>query len=147
MKIISIGKLNKEFHPIAEHYKKIIKYQIKFVEIDNIKKLLPTQIKQAEAKLINKYIDAKSYKIILDVIGKNLSSHEFANVIKTNLLFNDDICFIIGGAFGLDESILAQANIRLSLSNMTMPHQMAKIILLEQLYRAQTILENHPYHK
>ena len=65
MKIISIGKLNKEFHPIAEHYKKIIKYQIKFVEIDNIKKLLPTQIKQAEAKLINKYIDAKSYKIIL----------------------------------------------------------------------------------
>jgi 23S rRNA (pseudouridine1915-N3)-methyltransferase len=147
MKIISVGKLNKEFQPIAEHYKKIIKYQIKFIGIDNVNKLPPKQIKQSEAKLINKHIETKSYNIILDVVGKSLSSHEFANMLQTNLVFGENICFIIGGAFGLDESIVKQANVRLSLSNMTMPHQMAKIVLLEQIYRAQTILENHPYHK
>jgi len=147
MKIISIGKLNQDFLPIAAHYKKIIKYQIISIEIPSIQKLPPKQIKQSEAKLINKYIEAKSYRIVLDVIGKSLSSHEFANLLSTNLSLGENIHFIIGGAFGLDESILDNASIRLSLSNMTLPHQMAKIILLEQIYRAQTILENHPYHK
>ena len=147
MKIISVGKLSKEFQPIAEHYKKIIKYQMKFIDIDNVNKLPPKQIKQSEAKLINKHIEKGPYNIILDIVGTSLSSHEFANMLQNRMVSGDNICFIIGGAFGLDEAIIKQANVRLSLSKMTMPHQMAKIILLEQIYRAQTILENHPYHK
>jgi len=73
--------------------------------------------------------------------------------IKTSLsyiesyILKNNIDFIIGGAFGLDQSILNLANIKLCLSKMTMPHQMAKLILLEQIYRAQTILDGHPYHK
>jgi 23S rRNA (pseudouridine1915-N3)-methyltransferase len=147
MKIISVGKLSKEFQPIAEHYKKIIKYPIKFVDIDSVNKLPPKQLKQSEAKFINKHIEKGYYNIILDVVGVSLSSHEFANILQDRMTFGDDICFVIGGAFGLDEAIIKQANLRLSLSKMTLPHQMAKIILLEQIYRAQTILENHPYHK
>ena len=63
------------------------------------------------------------------------------------MMIGQDVDIIIGGAYGLDDSIIKSANITLSLSKMTLPHQLAKIILLEQIYRAQSILERHPYHK
>lgn len=147
IQIISIGKLNKDFFLIAENYQKIIKYCLKITEITHSKKLPITQIKQFEAKLINEYLVVKACKIVLDVIGGSFNSQQFTKLIETNLAQSKNIQFIIGGAFGLDKSIIDKADILLSLSSMTLPHQMAKIILLEQIYRSQTIIENHPYHK
>ncbi|WP_341754554.1 MULTISPECIES: 23S rRNA (pseudouridine(1915)-N(3))-methyltransferase RlmH [unclassified Candidatus Tisiphia] len=147
IQIISVGKLNNYYQPIARDYQKLIKYNIKSTEISYSKKLPPEQIKQFEGKLIKEFLEEKSYKIVLNIIGQSYTSHEFTKLIENNLQSGKNIQFIIGGAFGLDKTILEQANINLSLSKMTMPHQMAKIILLEQIYRTQTIIENHPYHK
>ncbi|WP_341758554.1 23S rRNA (pseudouridine(1915)-N(3))-methyltransferase RlmH [Candidatus Tisiphia endosymbiont of Ditula angustiorana] len=147
IQIISVGKLNNYYQPIARDYQKLIKYNIKSTEISYSKKLPPEQIKQFEGKLIKEFLEEKSYKIVLNIIGQSYTSHEFTKLIENNLQSGENIQFIIGGAFGLDKTILEQANINLSLSKMTMPHQMAKIILLEQIYRTQTIIENHPYHK
>lgn len=147
IQIISVGKLNNYYQPIARDYQKLIKYNIKSTEIYYSKKLPAGQIKQFEAKLINELLEEKSCKIVLNIIGQSYNSHEFTKLIANNLQSGKNIQFIIGGVFGLDKSILEQANINLSLSKMTTPHQMAKIILLEQIYRTQTIIENHPYHK
>jgi len=85
--------------------------------------------------------------VVLDLVGKQISSEGFSTVFAKQMMLGKSIDFIIGGAFGLDEIILKTANIKLSLSEMTFPHQLVKVILLEQIYRAQTILDNHPYHK
>ena len=147
IKVISVGKLSENFQQIAQNYKKMMKWSIKEYEIFYSKKLPSGQIKQFEATLISQYLAPKSYKVALDQTGKAMSSHEFSELISNNLMSSKDIEFIIGGAFGIDNSILAQVDMRLSLSQMTLPHQMAKTLLLEQIYRSQTILENHPYHK
>jgi len=141
--IISVGKLSAELNIIAQQYKKMIRSEVKTTEITYNQKLPENQIKQFEAKKISEYLKSKSYKIILDVTGKALDSHEFSDLIA----INKDIDFIIGGAYGLDQTILSVADFKLSLSKMTYPHQLAKILLLEQIYRAQSIVENHPYHK
>lgn len=145
--IISVGKLNNSYLKISEDYQKLLRDKIKSSEISYSKKLPPEQIKQFEAKLIKELLIAKSYKIILNVIGQTYTSIEFAKKIKELSDAGKDVQFIIGGAFGLDQSIVDLADNALSLSTMTLPHQMAKIMLLEQIYRAQTIIENHPYHK
>lgn len=145
--IISIGKLSKDFQNIAMEYEKMIRWQLKSTEISYSKKLPPEQIKQFEAKEIAKYLRHDSYKIALEVTGKHYTSHEFAKIIENQQHSNKNIDLIIGGAFGLDQAILDLAHLKLSLSKMTLPHQMAKILLLEQIYRSQTILTNHPYHK
>ncbi|WP_316354054.1 23S rRNA (pseudouridine(1915)-N(3))-methyltransferase RlmH [Candidatus Trichorickettsia mobilis] len=143
--IISIGKLSENYQHIADDYQKMIKWQINSAEITYSQKLPATQIKQFEAKLITQRYRHKSSRIILDSNGKSLSSYDFAGLIDSQIMQGID--FIIGGAFGLDASILETIDNKISLSTMTFPHQLAKIILLEQIYRAQTILTNHPYHK
>lgn len=145
--IISVGKLNNHYLEIAKNYQKLIRYEIKSSEISYSKKLPPEQIKQFEAKLIRELLTAKSYTIILNVTGQTYTSNEFAKKIEDLSNSGKNVQFIIGGAFGLDQSIIDLADSNLSLSTMTLPHQMAKIMLLEQIYRAQTIIENHPYHK
>lgn len=145
--LISVGKLNNDYLKIAENYQKLIRYNIKSTEISYSKKLPPEQIKQFEAKLIKEFLVAKSYKIILNSTGRCYTSTEFAKKIEELATSGREVQFLIGGAFGLDQCIISLADSMLSLSTMTFPHQMAKIILLEQIYRAQTIIENHPYHK
>ncbi len=145
--LISVGKLDKNFSVIAAHYTKMIKWSVKFTEISHNKKLLPEQIKIFEGKLITDTLSNQSLKIALEVTGKAVSSHEFAELLEKALAEYRAIDFIIGGAFGLDYKVSSSAHHKISLSNMTMPHMLAKVILLEQIYRAQTILQNHPYHK
>jgi 23S rRNA (pseudouridine1915-N3)-methyltransferase len=84
----------------------------------------------------------KDYVVVLDVNGEDMSSEGLADVIKEK-----DVCFLIGGAEGLSRETLEKADLRLSLSKMTFPHQMAKFILTEQVYRAFTILKGEKYHK
>ena len=145
--VISVGKLNNYYLEIAKNYQKLIRYEVKSSEISYSKKLPLEQIKQFEAKLIKELLIDRSYKIILNVTGQTYTSNEFAKKISNLFISGKYVQFIIGGAFGLDQSIIDLADNNLSLSTMTLPHQMAKIMLLEQIYRAQTIIENHPYHK
>jgi len=145
--IISVGKLSDEFAGLAAKYIKMIRWKLKTTEINYAKKLPETQIRQFEATLIEKYLGNNSCKIVLDVLGKQISSEEFSQIFANSMMDSKDIDFIIGGAFGLEDSILKIASQKLSLSKMTFPHQMAKTILCEQIYRAQTIIDKHPYHK
>jgi 23S rRNA (pseudouridine1915-N3)-methyltransferase len=125
----------------------MIKWKVKETELNYNKKLSENQAKTYEAKLINNHININSYKIVLDVQGQQLNSQEFSLLFKNQMMIGQNIDIIVGGAFGLDDSITKSAHIRLSLSKMTLPHQLAKLVLLEQIYRSQTILAAHPYHK
>lgn len=147
IQIISVGKLSSEIVKISDQYQKMVNWQIRNNEIVYSKKLAPTQIKQYEAKLIQDKLTKGAYVIALDLSGKQYSSEEFSLIFSKQMMTGNGIDFIIGGAFGLDQSILDLANTKLCLSKMTLPHQMDKLVLLEQIYRAQTILDGHPYHK
>ncbi len=145
--IISIGKLSSEYKQLAMGYSKMIKWKLQEKELTYSKKLPETQIKSYEAKLIYEHTNVNSYKIVLDVLGQQIESKKFSFIFKNQMMTGKDIDIIIGGAYGLDDSIIKNANIILSLSKMTLPHKLAKIILLEQIYRSQSILARHPYHK
>ena len=147
IQIISVGKLSDELSKIADKYKKMIGWQIRTTELQHSKKSSPAEIKEDEAKQIGAKITNGSSIVVLDLVGKQISSEGFSTVFAKQMMLGKSIDFIIGGAFGLDETILKTANIKLCLSEMTFPHQLVKVILLEQIYRAQTILDNHPYHK
>ncbi|MDF1497678.1 MAG: 23S rRNA (pseudouridine(1915)-N(3))-methyltransferase RlmH [Patescibacteria group bacterium] len=110
-----------------------------------------TKTLQTEADSLLKNIDQDTYLIAMDESGKQLTSTDFADLLNSrNSKFeirNTNICFVIGGSWGLDKSIIDRANLILSLGKMTLPHSLARIILLEQLYRAQMINSGRKYHK
>lgn len=145
--IISVGKLSSGYRGVVDHYCKMVKWKLKETELTYTKKLSEIQVKAYEAKLIHNQINSNSYKIVLDVQGQQLNSQEFSELFKNQMMIGQNIDIIIGGAFGLDDSVIKSGSIRLSLSKMTLPHQLAKLVLLEQIYRSQTILAAHPYHK
>jgi 23S rRNA (pseudouridine1915-N3)-methyltransferase len=149
--IISLGKFNKPFYnQYFENYKKRLKWQVDLIELDlkTSNNLEPEKIKDQEGKLIEKHLKNFSKIIALDENGKQFSSIELAkNLENIGLEGNSNIAFIIGGAFGLSQDIKKRANILMSLSKLTFPHLMVRIILIEQIYRASTIIFNHPYHK
>ena len=87
------------------------------------------------------------YKIVLDIEGKELSSEELAVKLEKTYLESSNITFIIGGSYGLSNGIKSEANYRLSFSKMTFPHQLFRVILLEQIYRSFKIINNETYHK
>ncbi len=134
----------------ARFYTSRLKHYIK-LELEE-RKALPKGkeaeiIKQAEAKALLSGLDSSTKIIALDERGKNFSSLEFARFLRSSLESGPRLCFIIGGAFGLAEEVLKQAHHRLSLSPLTLNHELALLVLLEQLYRAFTILSGEPYHK
>jgi len=149
--IISIGKFENSVHrSVFETYLKRMKWKIelKEFELKNANNLNANQVKENEAELILNAIKAGSVVIALDEKGKEFSSQNFAKLIA-NFSVNGDshLTFIIGGANGLAAQILNRANLKISLSLMTFPHLMVRSILLEQLYRAQSIIAGHPYHR
>ena len=125
------------------------KYSCKLIEIKSDKKphKTPLENMQFEADKINLAIPNDSFIIVLDEKGKNLTSLEFANKLEQIALTNPQICFIIGGADGLHPTFKAKAHLILQLSSLTYPHALVRVIILEQLYRAISILNNHPYHR
>ena len=94
-----------------------------------------------------KRLNKKSYIITLEIEGKELSSIELSNLIDNSINNYTDITFIIGGSYGLDDSIKELSNYKLSFSKMTFPHQLFRLLFLEQLYRSFKILNNEQYHK
>lgn len=99
--------------------------------------------KQQESENILRAIDPRDFVVLLDETGKQFSSEEFSKSIFTA---SSDVVFIIGGAYGVTESVFARAQIVWSLSRLVFPHQLVRILLSEQIYRAYTISVSHPYH-
>ena len=150
IKIISIGsKSDKNIAVLIDGYIKKMsnQFNIKWVNIKAEKKFDSIgQKKEFEANKIKSYIQ-DSYVIAMDENGKTFNSKGFAFEITKWAQNFSNLTFIIGGADGLDKSILANANFIFSLSEMTFPHQLVKLLLSEQLYRSSAILSNHPYHR
>lgn len=150
IKIICLGKVKEKYlqDGIDEYIKRISKYtQVKIVELeDEGIKDDKVALKKEKEKIL-KYLNTKDYIIVLDISGKEMTSLEFADKIDKTLIINSDITFIIGGSYGLDEEIKSLSNYRLSFSKMTFPHQLFRLILLEQIYRAYKINHNEEYHK
>lgn len=145
VKIISVGKVkDKGLNELINYYAKQIK-TIEMIEITDEASI--TGMEKEGQKILSK-IAKDSYVISLALEGKMLDSVKFAETIDhvtTN--FGPSITFIIGGSFGLSNNVKENSNLLLSFSKMTFPHQLMKLFLVEQIFRAQAILNNHPYHK
>lgn len=134
--IICVGALRDKFYrEAADEYEKRLGAFCKLKTIETTDEKLASQIPQ------------KAYKIALCVEGKMLSSEELADKVESVISGGkSEICFIIGGFDGLDESIKAMCDLRLSFSKMTFPHRLMRVFLLEQIYRAFTIINHQNYH-
>lgn len=155
--IISVGKLKEQYliDGIKEYSKRLSKY----TQIDEIvlsdeaipnktSEALDFQIKEKEGRKIIDVIPSKSYVIVLDLKGKMLSSEELASKILDIQTYNSsNITFVIGGSLGLSNEVINKSDFRLCFSKMTFPHQLMKLILFEQIYRAFKINNNETYHK
>lgn len=143
IKIICVGKIKESFYrdAILEYLKRMSKYhKVEIVEV------MDSTMKQ-EKELILKKIVSKDYVITLEIEGKQVSSVEFADMLDKTLINHSNITFIIGGSDGLDDEIKSLSDYKLSFSKMTFPHQLFRVILLEQVYRAFKIIHNESYHK
>ena len=155
--VISVGKLKEKYLKlgIEEFSKRLSKYcKLDMIELDdekcpeNLSDKDMEIVKTKEGNKILSKIKSNSYVIALAIDGKNLSSEELADTIsKLAVRGNSHITFVIGGSLGLSEEVLKRADYKLSFSKMTFPHQMMKLILLEQVYRAYRINSGEPYHK
>ena len=146
IKIISVGqaKRTSTFCAMFDTYSKRMQWHLDTVELDARKNITSAQ----QEPLILNAIPDGYYVFALDEIGKTLSSPAFAkklNVISQD--FSPNICFIIGGADGLTGVVRKRADYLLSFGKQTWPHQMVRVMLMEQIYRAQQILSGHPYHR
>jgi len=155
--IICVGKIKEKFYrdAIDEYAKRLSKYcKFEIVEVadektpDKASAVEEEQIKEKEATRILSKIKPDAYVCTLEIEGKQLSSTDLAIWMeKTTVGGNSHICFVIGGSLGLHSSVLARSNYALSFSKMTFPHQLMRVILSEQIYRAFRIINNEPYHK
>ena len=154
--IICVGKIKEKYlkDAIQEYSKRLSKYcKLSIIEIpdesipDNVNDKMSNIIKEIEGKKILSHIK-NSYIIALDLKGTQYTSEEFSNKINNiSLNFNSNISFIIGGPLGLSNEVVNSSNELLCFSKMTFPHQLIRVFLLEQIYRAFKILNNESYHK
>ena len=147
--IVCVGNIKEKYFvdAIAEYSKRLSRFvNLKIVELPQCKVDEPNQTLKFEEQKILEVIEG--YVILLDIGGKQLSSPDLAQTIK-NLEVNgiSTITFIIGGSFGVSNAVREKAHLCLSFSLLTFPHQLFRVILLEQIYRAYTINNNMPYHK
>ena len=150
IKIICIGKIKEAFfkEAINEYIKRLSKYtKINIIELPDYDLNNKEITLQKESENILKNINEKDYCITLEIEGKNLTSPELAQKIDKTLIDNSNICFVIGGSYGLDEKVKQRSNYKLSFSKQTFPHQLFRIMLLEQIYRSFKIINNESYHK
>lgn len=157
IKIITVGKIKEKFYrdAILEYSKRLSSYcKLNIIEVNDEMTKENASVNEVnivlrkEGERIIKSINNNEYIIALAINGKKLDSIEFANKINDlGIHSNSNICFIIGGSLGLSDDVLKKANMKLSFSDMTFPHQLMRVILLEQIYRAFRINNNEPYHK
>ena len=150
IKIICIGKIKERYmiDAINDYLKRLSKYtKIDVIELSNYNSDNIDEVLTHEKDLILKYIKDKDYIVTLEIEGKQLTSVELSQMIDNTLMYNSNITFIIGGSYGLHNDIKKISNYALSFSKMTFPHQLFRLILLEQIYRAFKIINNETYHK
>ena len=150
IKIITVGSIKEKYlkDGIEEYLKRIRKYtNIEIIELKDESFQDEIKVKKTEGEKILKNIKDKEYVITLEIEGKMLTSTELAKKIDQIYLTNSDITFVIGGSLGLSEEVRQRSNYALSFSKMTFPHQLFRLILLEQIYRSYKINNNESYHK
>ena len=156
IKIISVGKIKEKYllEGIREYAKRLSKYcKLEMIEVndekapENLSEAEKERIKDLEGeKVLNKI--SSEYVIALAIEGKQLDSIEFSEMFNQIFTYkNSDISFIIGGSLGLSKDVYNRSDMKISFSKMTFPHQLMKLILLEQIYRVFRINNNEPYHK
>ena len=155
--LITVGKIQEKYlkDAIAEYSKRLNRYcKLEIVEVadektpDNASDTVEDAIRDKEGERILKYIKEDAYVITLEIAGKMLTSEEMAEKIeKLGVQGTSHIIFIIGGYIGLGREILKRSDYALSFSKMTFPHQLMRVILLEQIYRSYRIMNHEPYHK
>ena len=155
--IVAVGKVKEKYFTgaILEYSKRLSRYcKLEIVEVtdektpDHASETEELQIKEKEGDRLLKYIKEDAYVIALAIEGKQLDSVELSKKIeKLGIDGKSHIIFVIGGSLGLDNRVLNRADFKLSFSKMTFPHQMMRVILLEQVYRGYRIMNGEPYHK
>lgn len=155
--IICVGKLKEKYwrDAVGEYSKRLSKYCTLLINelkeeksSESPSKAEESMVKEAEGKNILKQIKKDTYVIVLEIKGIDLTSEELSDKINgLGLGGKSEIAFVIGGSLGVSEEVLARADYKLSFSRMTFPHQMMRVILLEQIYRSFKIIKNETYHK
>ena len=151
--LVVIGKTDAAYFVDAiNEYKNRLVHYIPFEmevipDIKNVKNLREDQQKEKEGELILKTLQLGDYLVLLDEHGKSFTSMEFATYIERKMhVVPKRLVFVIGGPYGFSEAVYKAASEKISLSKMTFSHQMIRLIFVEQIYRAMTILNNEPYH-
>jgi len=155
--ILCVGKIKETFYrqAIEEYVKRLGKYcKIEIIEVpdektpDKASEVMENQIKEKEAERMIEKLKDDSYLFTLEIKGKKFTSESFAETIeKLTVQGKSHLTFVIGGSLGLHEKILKISNQPISFSDMTFPHQLMRVILTEQIYRAFRIINHEPYHK
>lgn len=155
MKIVFmvVGKtVDAHLQALSAEYAKRIGFYVPFEvqvlpDLKNTKNMSEAEQKEREGELILKQLQPSDFLVLLDERGKEFRSVEFAQYIQERMLTSSKrLCFLIGGPYGFSEAVYQRRNAQVALSKMTFSHQMVRVIFLEQLYRAMTILKGEPYH-
>ena len=149
IKIICIGKIKENYFKDAlqEYKKRISKYtKIEIIELPDVSYDIKKTLKE-EYNSIMKVFNKNDYNILMDISGNELDSLSFASKINNTFNINNNITFIIGGSYGVLDELRNLCDYRISFSKMTFPHQLFRVILLEQIYRAFKINNHEEYHK
>lgn len=157
MTVIAVGKLKENYwkDAIAEYVKRLGKYcRLEIIEVtdekapENAGDTLEHTIRAKEGERILKHVREDAYVVTLEIRGNMLSSEELADKIEIlGVQGKSHVVFIIGGSIGLGEAVLQRSDYALSFSRMTFPHQLMRVVLLEQIYRSYRIIQGEPYHK
>ena len=157
IKIITVGKIKEKFMRAAidEYTKRLSRYcKLEIIEVadektpDNASEKEEEAIKEKEGVKVRSYIKDTDYVIALDLSGKDMTSEQFSKKIESlGLEGKSNIVFLIGGSLGISSETLKRADMKISFSKMTFPHQLFRIMLLEQIYRGFRIMKGEPYHK
>ncbi|MFR2411045.1 MAG: 23S rRNA (pseudouridine(1915)-N(3))-methyltransferase RlmH [[Clostridium] symbiosum] len=155
--VITVGKIKEKYleDAIAEYSKRLSRYcKLEIIQVadektpDRASEVVETQIKDKEGEMILSHIKDTAYVVALAIEGKMISSEELAELIDgLGVRGESHIQFVIGGSLGLSKKVLERADYKLSFSRMTFPHQLMRVILLEQIYRSYRIVNGEPYHK
>lgn len=158
IKIIAVGKIKEKFYKeaIEEYLKRMTSYNnIEIIEVademaaENLSEKELDQVKAKEGERILSKINTDDFVVSLEILGKQMDSIEFAKFIENEMKegFGRNLVFVIGGSNGLSKEVSKRSNKKLSFGKMTYPHQLMRVVLTEQIYRAYRIINGHPYHK
>ena len=155
--ILTVGKIKEKYlrDAIAEYSKRLSRYcKLEIIEVadektpDNASETVEDSIRSKDGERLLKYIKDEAFVITLEIAGEQLTSEKFAEKINNlGIRGTSHIQFVIGGSIGLGKEILKRSDYALSFSKMTFPHQLMRVILLEQIYRSYRIISGEPYHK